>query len=644
MTINAETDLSGPYYPNGSTTVFPFGFKAPGATEIAVYSVDSLGEATLVSSGYTVTFNGNQESSPGGSVTFASAPAAGPALYILLDPDFTQNVGFERGSAWSPEPVNEALDRSAQRDLALRRDLRRSFSVPIGETVPALPSAAGRASKFLAFDGSGNPIASSGTGADAGLRADLAAPGGAELLFGQPIILGARGGGLPDTANIAQALADAVAENRSLVFKEGDLFLINDNISFEPYIDDNAHPAQRNRRIVGYGARVKASGSGAQRLLRIGAGYTPWATIIEGLTFDARGNTDLLMGLLLENTTHVHVKHCAFLFGNGHADYDALRLQQRISDNIDTGCFWTVIRDNMFRTLSGTDTRPRSAIHARGTSNATHILSNTFTGSKAGVLATTQDAVVKVLPNGMKIFDNDFEGLTEWCVDVRGLAGGAGITGLIFDQNRIEQATGTGILSMTGATVEASTVPYWGPNYIGAVGGSFTLIHNPENLPISIWDASNSFPTHNPDIYAAGGMTVRSQTGHAYASRPATGGGGFGLYGANGLLYGDWKAVGGDSVLGGIDEGRMIQGVNMTVSSSGVRVRQIQRVMTWAGETSKTWVFPYFAEADNSYSVNIMLRDAYTGNEPYFSSPTTTQVTINMPGGFTGVMLLKLER
>jgi hypothetical protein len=44
------------------------------------------------------------------------------------------------------------------------------------------PPAATRAGKFLAYDADGNPIASSGTGADAGLRADLAAPTGASLV------------------------------------------------------------------------------------------------------------------------------------------------------------------------------------------------------------------------------------------------------------------------------------------------------------------------------------------------------------------------------------------------------------------------------------------------------------------------------
>jgi hypothetical protein len=54
-----------------------------------------------------------------------------------------------------------------------------------------LPPAAGRAGKFIAFDGGGNPYASSGTGADAGLRTDLSSIVGATLIEWQPSIAGA---------------------------------------------------------------------------------------------------------------------------------------------------------------------------------------------------------------------------------------------------------------------------------------------------------------------------------------------------------------------------------------------------------------------------------------------------------------------
>lgn len=58
---------------------------------------------------------------------------------------------------------------------------RASLRLPSG-TLNPLNEGAGRAGRFIAFDGSGNPITSTGTGADAGLRTDLANPTGVDLL------------------------------------------------------------------------------------------------------------------------------------------------------------------------------------------------------------------------------------------------------------------------------------------------------------------------------------------------------------------------------------------------------------------------------------------------------------------------------
>src|SRR3989344_5637319 len=138
MAADTENGFSGPFIPNGATTVFPFPFTAPSAAEVSVFLRAADGTETDAA-GFTVTLTPGG----GGNVTFAVAPPAGPELYILLAPNFTQDVQFENGSAWLAEPVNEVADRAAARDQAMKREIDRSLRVPLGETPPEGGSFAG---------------------------------------------------------------------------------------------------------------------------------------------------------------------------------------------------------------------------------------------------------------------------------------------------------------------------------------------------------------------------------------------------------------------------------------------------------------------------------------------------------------------
>ncbi|AIT81213.1 hypothetical protein [Novosphingobium pentaromativorans] len=174
MAVSTTNAFSGPYIANGVTTVFPFTFKAPTAAEVAVLVRDSDG-SDVDPGDYTVSIN----SGSGGSVSFSTAPADGLSITPYLAALFTQDLQFEDGSAWLAEPVNEGYDRSVLRDQVLKRDIDRGFKVPMGEEGPSLPSASARASKFPVFDATGeNIVMSEGTGADAGLRGDLASTEG----------------------------------------------------------------------------------------------------------------------------------------------------------------------------------------------------------------------------------------------------------------------------------------------------------------------------------------------------------------------------------------------------------------------------------------------------------------------------------
>lgn len=174
MAVETTNAFSGPFIPNGVTTVFPFDFTAPSDQEVAVMLRTASGTESFPTD-FAVTIN----PAGGGSITFLNPPAAGPELYILLDPDFRQQIGFENGSGWLAEPVNEIADRSAARDQVLKREIGRSILAPLGEGAMTMPPAADRAGKFLSFLADGGILMSGGTGADSGLREDLASSGAA---------------------------------------------------------------------------------------------------------------------------------------------------------------------------------------------------------------------------------------------------------------------------------------------------------------------------------------------------------------------------------------------------------------------------------------------------------------------------------
>ena len=184
MAVTVTSSISGPYIPNGATTVFAFDFKAASADEVDVYRDQGEGFVLVPSADYTAAVDPDQE---GGTVEFAAAPAIGSgSLYIVSEPLFTREGQYTGEGPFTPKGLNSQFDKAAVRDLALKRDVDRAIKVPLGEEVDiSLPSTSSRAGRYLAFDLAGKPVPASGSGADGALRTDLAgqdAGQGAELV------------------------------------------------------------------------------------------------------------------------------------------------------------------------------------------------------------------------------------------------------------------------------------------------------------------------------------------------------------------------------------------------------------------------------------------------------------------------------
>lgn len=164
MTISTTTNRIS-YAGNASTTAFATGFKFYADGDLTVTLVtDSTGAEVVqvITTDYTVADAGVDS---GGTVTMNTAPAVGETLVIERTQAYTQPVDLVENDPFPSNSVEQQLDRmvimAQQNDSALTRSLRQ----PDGDTadIDKLPVKVTRATKVLAFDSDGDPVASTST-------------------------------------------------------------------------------------------------------------------------------------------------------------------------------------------------------------------------------------------------------------------------------------------------------------------------------------------------------------------------------------------------------------------------------------------------------------------------------------------------
>lgn len=182
MTIST-TASSVQFQGNGVTTSFPYTFKIPTASDVVVTFIDDDGSETVLStSQYAISGLGTEN---GGSVTYpvtGSPLAAGQYLTIERDIPYTQPTRLVNQSGFFPNVVEGALDRLTmliqQAFAGTGTGGARSINYPSVDVNPVqtlLPASA-RASKFFAFDGSGNPVMLPATGMPSDISSYSAIP------------------------------------------------------------------------------------------------------------------------------------------------------------------------------------------------------------------------------------------------------------------------------------------------------------------------------------------------------------------------------------------------------------------------------------------------------------------------------------
>lgn len=193
------------YNGSGSTGPFAFPFKILSSSHLDVKRwVDGVATQLELTTHYTVTGVGEED---GGAITLVTALASGQKLSILPNVPATQTTAYLANDTFPAEAHEAALDKLTIAVAALQEKAARSLGVPeIEAASPALPAAATRAGKMVAFDAEGD-----------GLRWDLPSETFSDLPEAVAAAQAAR-----DAAQTAQEAAEAAAAPALEIFERLD--------------------------------------------------------------------------------------------------------------------------------------------------------------------------------------------------------------------------------------------------------------------------------------------------------------------------------------------------------------------------------------------------------------------------------------
>jgi len=169
MTISSTTRVTPPFIGNGTASTFAFPFKVFTAADLFVQRVttaDGTITTLFLTTDYTASLNGNQNTNPGGSITLvAGALASGYTLTITSDIDNLQPTDLTNQGGFYPEVITDSLDRATIQIQQVADTANNAIHAPIsdGALDMTLPAKDLRNGKFLTFSAAGLPIVSDGT-------------------------------------------------------------------------------------------------------------------------------------------------------------------------------------------------------------------------------------------------------------------------------------------------------------------------------------------------------------------------------------------------------------------------------------------------------------------------------------------------
>ncbi len=112
---------------------------------------------------YTVLAGGGGDPTPAtGTIRMVTAPATTEEIHIVRLTGQLQNLSFPVGGEFPAARTESALDRAAMRSIDREGEIDRALRLPASDPASALlPNSSDRASKLLAFDSTGELVASS---------------------------------------------------------------------------------------------------------------------------------------------------------------------------------------------------------------------------------------------------------------------------------------------------------------------------------------------------------------------------------------------------------------------------------------------------------------------------------------------------
>lgn len=164
MSVSSTDNRTDQLECNGSTREFPFTFPILTTSDVKVILTSPTGTDTvLTETTHYVVSAVNDDYSSGGTVTTVATYASGNTITIARNVPLTQAADFTEGMPTLYETFEDGLDKLTMIAIQNRDSLNRSLVAPETDASTidlTLPKATDRASKYLAFDASGEPIAS----------------------------------------------------------------------------------------------------------------------------------------------------------------------------------------------------------------------------------------------------------------------------------------------------------------------------------------------------------------------------------------------------------------------------------------------------------------------------------------------------
>lgn len=142
MTVSAGTAKAGPYTGNNVTSSFAFSFKVFADADVRVVeTLISTGIETdlVLNTDYTITRNVDQDSSPGGSITYlvsgvTAALSSTKRLTIVGDFDYEQPTDIPNGGSFFATVLENAFDRIVMFVKQLKEQADRSMRLPVSSS------------------------------------------------------------------------------------------------------------------------------------------------------------------------------------------------------------------------------------------------------------------------------------------------------------------------------------------------------------------------------------------------------------------------------------------------------------------------------------------------------------------------------